>query len=102
MALSLSIDYNASAFSGGRTNLYQGTVAIAAWLSGLAANQAANAGVLATASPTPQVAPSFGSNSYSQFRSQVGAAATAQSDAAQPANGNAADYQQAVAAYGDN
>jgi hypothetical protein len=102
MILSLSIDANSYAYSGAQTNLQQGTAAIVSWLNGLQANPSVNSAAPAAAtSPTPNVTPSYGTNSYSQFRSLVSAATTAQT-APQAGNQNAGDYQQAVAAYNDN
>jgi hypothetical protein len=104
--VSLSIDNNFYANAGARANLYQGTAAIASWLSGLSASANAGTPAASAAALVPQVAPSYGSNSYSQFRSQVSAAATAQPDASgtapQSGGQNPSDYQQAVAAYTDS
>jgi hypothetical protein len=103
--VSLSTDNNFYAIAGARANLYQGTAAIASWLSGLSASANGATPAASTGSATLQVALSYGSDSYNQFRSQISASATAQSDssgAPQAGAQNPSDYQQAVAAYSNN
>ncbi len=91
-----------------RADFYQGTAAIASWLSGLAAGGQGNASAPASNSAsTPNVTVSTGANSFNRFRSQVNATTTASSAGTAPqqvpSDGqNASDYQFAVAAYGES
>jgi len=105
--LSLSVLNNNYAASSARANLYQGTAAVASWLSSLAGAQMnASTPAPSTSNPaSPTGLSSYGPTPYSQFRSQVSAATTPQSQdigSGQTESQGASDYQQAVAAYGDN
>jgi hypothetical protein len=102
--LSLSIANNNFANLSAQAGLYQGTAAIASWLSGLAANNSTQGGTpsASTASAAPNVS-SGPSATYTQFRSQVSAATTAAtSDSTQADDSSASNYQQVAAAYGDS
>lgn len=94
---------------GGHADLYQGTAAIASWLSSLAAAPAsANAPAPArTIAAAPHVSSGYGQTSYNRFRSSVGAATAAQGQGTAPPTTPAddqatADYGQAVTAYGSS
>jgi hypothetical protein len=108
VALSIS-NYN-YAPSNARADFYQGTAAIASWLSGLAApgNQGnTTPASTSTQGATPNVTVSTATDSFNKFRSQVSAATTASSSdaASQQAQSGSQDnagYQNAVAAYSDS
>lgn len=104
--MSLSVANSNYANLSAQAGLYQGTAAIASWLSGLAAANNTNTPSAATNTSTPTISAGYGPNAYNQFRSQVGAATTAaktdgDAEAAPSESTTASDYQQAVAAYGD-
>ena len=94
---------------GGHAELYQGTAAIASWLSSLAAapTSAHAPAPVKTTAATPHVSSGYGQTSYDRFRSTVGAATAAQGQGTAsptpPADGQGtADYDQAVTAYGSS
>jgi hypothetical protein len=99
--LSLSVNNNYYAGFAARTNLAQGSAAIASWL-----NSINNGGPPTSVGAPPQNGPSLtvsgggvGAPTISINLTQLQADDSA---SLQPANQNASDYQQAVAAYGDN
>lgn len=103
--MSLSIANTNYANLSAQAGLYQGTSAVASWLSGLAAS--ASTKTSAASASAPNVSAGHGPSAYAQFRSQISAAATAHnsetaSDQGQSDSAGASDHQQAVAAYGDS
>jgi hypothetical protein len=107
VALSIS-NYN-YAPSNARADFYQGTAAIASWLSGLAPGNQGNTASAPTSTQgsTPNISVGTGADSFNRFRSQVSAATTApssdtSSQQAQSGSQDDAGYQNAVAAYSDS
>jgi hypothetical protein len=103
--LSLSTANTNFANLSAQAGLYQGTAAVASWLSGLAASNSTQGSPpsASTASVVPNVSSGLGTTAYTQFQSRVSAATTAAPSASsQTDDAGASNYQQAVAAYGDN
>jgi len=98
----LSVNNNYYAGSAARTNLAQGSAAIASWLNSINNNGGPPAGVGTPPQNGPAPTVSGGGSGTPTVSMNFTQLQESDQASLQPANQNASDYQQAVAAYGDN